>query len=58
MNARQKAKKYKQLAEINKAKAEAFDQDAKRYLNSRFGRYGTGGYGTIETLCVAKLWLW
>lgn len=56
MNLRQKAKKYKQMAEINKAKAEAFDRNAKRYLNGCFGMYGTGGYGTIETLTVAKLW--
>lgn len=53
MNLRQKAKKYKQIAEINKAKAEAFDSIAvKRHLNSRFGM----GYGTIETLTIVKLW--
>lgn len=55
MNLRQKAKKYKQLAEINKAKAEAFDRYI-RYSNNHYGMYGMGGYWNIETLCVAKLW--
>ena len=56
MNLRQKAKMYKQMAEINEAKAKFFDQHARSYLNSHYGMYGTGGYGTIETLCVTKLW--
>lgn len=54
MNARQKAKKYKKMAERYKDKAEAWDMYLRR------SRYNYGiyprRYGTIETLKVAKWW--
>ena len=54
MNARQKAKKYKKMAERYKDKAEAWDshQISELWKNA----YRRSRYGTIETLKVAK-WL-
>jgi hypothetical protein len=52
MNARQKAKKYKKIAERYKNKAEAWD----RYMRSEALKNVVRKYGTIETLKVAKYW--
>lgn len=52
MNARQKAKKYKKLAERYKDKAEAWDRYARSEALSKYMRR----YGTIETLKVVKFW--
>lgn len=53
MNARQKAKKYKKIAERYKDKAEAWD----RYMRAEaFKNIAKRRYGTIETLKVAKYW--
>lgn len=52
MNARQKAKKYKRLAEINKDKADAFD----RQMRSEAFKKQVSRYGTIETLKIVKFW--
>lgn len=52
MNARQKAKKYKKIAERYKDKAEAWDRYARSEALSNYMR----GYGTIETLKVVKFW--
>lgn len=53
MNARQKAKKYKKIAERYKDKAEAWD----RYMRSEaFKEIARRRYGTIETLKVVKYW--
>lgn len=53
MNARQKAKKYKKMAERYKDKAEAWDRHQRSGLYKQTFRRG---YGTIETLKVAKWW--
>lgn len=55
MNARQKAKKYKKMAERYKDKANAWDAYL-RYSNHFYGAFPRRGYGTIETLRVAKYW--
>lgn len=52
MNARQKAKKYKKIAERYKEKAEAWDRYARQEALSNYMRR----YGTIETLKVVKFW--
>lgn len=53
MNARQKAKKYKKIAERYKDKAEAWD----RYMRlEAFKENVRRRYGTIETIKVAKYW--
>lgn len=53
MNARQKAKKYKKIAERYKDKAEAWDS----YMRAEaFKEIARRRYGTIETLKVAKYW--
>ncbi|MBR5320798.1 MAG: hypothetical protein IKU41_03040 [Clostridia bacterium] len=52
MNARQKAKKYKKIAERYKEKAEAWD----KYARLEELKYVVRKYGTIETLKVAKYW--
>ena len=52
MNARQKAKKYKKMAERYKDKANAWDRHQRSELYKQTFRRG---YGTIETLKVAKL---
>lgn len=53
MNARQKAKKYKKMAERYKDKAEAWDM----YMRAEaFKEIARRRYGTIETLKVAKYW--
>lgn len=53
MNARQKAKKYKKIAERYKDKAEAWD----RYMRAEaFKEIARRRYGTIETLKVCKWW--
>lgn len=52
MNARQKAKKYKKIAESCKAKAEAFD----RQMRSEAFKKQVSRYGTIETLKIVKFW--
>lgn len=53
MNARQKAKKYKKIAERYKDKAEAWD----RYMRAEaFKEIARRRYGTIKTLKVAKYW--
>lgn len=54
MNARQKAKKYKKMAERYKNKANAWDAYL-RYSNHFYGAFPHRGYGTIETLKVVKL---
>lgn len=51
MNARQKAKKYKKMAERYKDKAEAWDRQQRTELYKHAFRRG---YGTVETLKVAK----
>lgn len=53
MNARQKAKKYKKMAERYKDKAEAYDRLQRTEAYKRAFRRG---YGTIETLKVVKWW--
>lgn len=53
MNARQKAKKYKKLAELNRIKAEAHDRLLK---SEAFKRYLSRKNGTIETIKIVKLW--
>lgn len=53
MNARQKAKKYKKIAERYKDKAEAWDMYMKA---EAFKEIAKRRYGTIETLKVAKYW--
>lgn len=55
MNARQKAKKYKKMAERYKDKAAAWDVYL-RYSNHFYGAFPRRGYGAIETLKVAKWW--
>lgn len=55
MNARQKAKKYKKMAERYKDKANAWDA-YQRYSNHFYGAFSRRGYGTIETLKVIKWW--
>jgi hypothetical protein len=55
MNARQKAKKYKKMAERYKDKANAWDAYL-RYSNHFYGAFPRRNYGTIETLRVAKYW--
>ena len=52
MNARQKAKRYKKIAESYKAKAEAFD----RQMRLEAFKKQTSRYGTIETLKIVKFW--
>ena len=52
MNARQKAKKYKKIAERYKDKAEAWD----RYMRAEAFNKTVRRYGTIETIKVAKYW--
>lgn len=53
MNVRQKAKKYKKIAERYKDKAEAWD----RYMRAEaFKEIARRRYGTIETLKVVKYW--
>lgn len=53
MNARQKAKKYKKLAEINKAKADAYDRYMRaEALKRQLERSG----GEIKTIKVVKYW--
>ena len=53
MNARQKAKKYKKIAERYKDKAEVWD----RYMRAEaFKEIARRRYGTIETLKVVKYW--
>ena len=52
MNARQKAKKYKKIAERYKEKAEAWD----RYIRAEAFKQVSRRYGTIETLKVVKWW--
>jgi len=54
MNARQKAKKYKKIAERYKDKADAWDMYL-RYSNGFYGIHPRR-YGTIETLKVVKWW--
>ena len=53
MNARQKAKKYKKMAEQYKDKAEAFDRIARA---DAFRRQYERGYGTIDTIKICKYW--
>ena len=55
MNLRQKAKKWKKIAEEYKNKANAWDAYL-RYSNHFYGAFPRRGYGTIETLKVAKMW--
>ena len=55
MNARQKAKKYKRLAERYKDEANAWDAYL-RYSNHFYGAFARRGYGTIETLKFVKWW--
>lgn len=52
MNARQKAKKYKKIAERYKDKANAWD----RYIKAKAFDNVVRRYKTIETLKVAKYW--
>ena len=52
MNARQKAKRYKKIAERYKEKAEAYD----RYMKEEMYKRAVRRYGTIETLKVVKYW--
>ena len=53
MNLRQKAKKYKKLAELNRIKAEAHD----RYMRSEaLKRQLERGGGEIKTISVVKYW--
>lgn len=53
MNARQKAKKYKKIAENYENKAKAWDQYMKGKL---FQESIRRRYGTIETVKVVKWW--
>ena len=55
MNARQKAKKYKKMAEEYKNKANAWDTYL-RYSNHFYGVFSSRKYSPIETLKVVK-WL-
>ena len=52
MNARQKAKKYKKIAERYKDKAEAWDRHMRAEAFNKMARR----YGTIETFKVCKYW--
>ena len=52
MNARQKAKKYKKIAERYKDKANAWD----RYMKAKAFDNVVRRYKNIETLKVAKYW--
>jgi len=52
MNARQKAKKYKKIAERFKDKAEAWD----RYMKVEAFKKAVKRYGTIDTLKIVKYW--
>lgn len=53
MNLRQKAKKYKKLAELNRIKAEAYD---RMMLREAFKQSSERMPGTIETIKVVRLW--
>ena len=53
MNARQKAKKYKKLAELNRIKAEAHDRLLK---SEAFRQFVNRMNGTVETIKIVRLW--